>query len=79
MQMRNYISPVLVAASAGASTGAAPTSATVARSGSSVPVSLRAAGVPVYSHTEVLIGSAIMLALRLVVLVVLAVRWWRLR
>ena len=76
---RNYISPVLVAASAEASTGAAPTSAIVGRSGSPVPESLRAVGVPVYSHTEVLTGSAIMLALCVVVLVALAVRWWRLR
>jgi hypothetical protein len=76
---RNYISPVLVAASAGESTGAAPTSAIVGRSGSAVPESPRAAGVPVYSHTEVLTGSAITLALCVVVLVALAVRWWRLR
>jgi hypothetical protein len=76
---RNYMSPVLVAACAGPSTGAAPTSATVGRSGSAVPESPRAVGVPVYSHTEVLTGSAIMLALCLVVLVALAVQWWRLR
>jgi hypothetical protein len=72
---RNCISPVLVAASVGASTGAAPTSAIVGRSGSAVPESLRTVGVPVYSHTEVLTGSAIMLALCLVVLVALAVGW----
>jgi hypothetical protein len=71
------MSPGLVAASGGASTGAAPTSAIVGRSGSAVPESLRAVGVPVYSHTEVLIGSAIMLALCLVLLVALAVGWWR--
>lgn len=71
------MSPGLVAASGGASTGAAPPSAIVGRSGSAVPESLRAVGVPVYSHTEVLIGSAIMLALCLVVLVALAVGWWR--
>ena len=76
---RNYISPVLVAASVGESTGAAPTSAIVGRIGSAVPESLRAVGVPVYSHTEVLRGSAIMLALCLVVLVALGVGWWRLR
>jgi hypothetical protein len=75
---RNYMSPVLVAC-AGPSTGAAPTSATVGRSGSVAPESLRAVGVPVYSHTEVLTGSAIMLALCVAVLVALAVRWWRLR
>src|SRR6476620_3550900 len=51
---RNYMSPLLVAASAGASTGAASTSAIVGRSGAAVPESLRAVGVPVYSHTEVL-------------------------
>ena len=72
---RNYMSPGLVAASG----GAAPTSATVGRSGSAVPESLRAVGVPVYTHTEVLLGSAIMLALCLVVLVALVVGWWRLR
>jgi hypothetical protein len=76
---RNYMSPGLVAMSGGASPGAAPTAATVGRSGSAVPESLRAVGVPVYSHTEVLRGSAIMLALCLVVLVALAVGWWRLR
>jgi hypothetical protein len=76
---RNYISPVLVAASVGESTGAAPTSAIVGRIGSAVPESLRAVGVPVYSHTEVLTGSAIILALCVVVLVALAVGWWRLR
>ena len=32
---------------------------------------------PVYSHTAVLTGSAIMLALCLIVLVVWAVAWWR--
>jgi hypothetical protein len=71
---RNYTSPGLVAASG----AAAPTSA-ITRNGSAVPESLRAVGVPAYSHTEVLIGSAIMLALCLVVLVALAVGWWRLR
>ena len=76
---RNYISPVSVAASVGASTGGPPTSAIVGRGGSAVPQSLRAVGIPVYSHTEVLTGSAIMLALCVVVLVALAVRWWRLR
>jgi hypothetical protein len=75
---RTYISPV-VAAAAEASTGAAPRSAIVPRSGSAVPVSLGAVGVPVYSHTEVLIGSAIVLTLCLVVLVTLAVGWWRMR
>jgi hypothetical protein len=74
---RNYMSPGLVAASGGASTGVAPTSAIVGRSGSAVPESLRAVGVPVYGHAEVLIGSAIMLALCLVVLVALAVGWCR--
>jgi membrane protein DedA with SNARE-associated domain len=34
---------------------------------------------PSYSHTEVLIGSAILLALCLIVLVVMAVAWWRRR
>jgi hypothetical protein len=72
---RNYTSPGLVAASG----AAAPTSAIVARNGSAVPESLRAVGVPAYNHTEALIGSAIMLALCLVVLVALAVGWWRLR
>jgi hypothetical protein len=76
---RNYLSPGLVAVSAGESSGAAPTWAIVGRSGSAVPESLRAAGVPVYSHTEVFRGSAIILALCVVVLVALAVRWWRLR
>jgi hypothetical protein len=76
---RNYMSPGLVAASGGPSTGAAPTSAIVRPSGSAVPDSLRAVGVPVYSHTEVLIGSAIMLALCLIVLVAWAVVWWRRR
>jgi hypothetical protein len=42
-----------------------------------VPESLGAVGVPAYSHSEVLIGSAIMLALFLVVLIALAVAWWR--
>jgi hypothetical protein len=72
---RNHTSPGLVAASG----GAAPTSAIVGWNGSAVPESLRAVGVPAYSHTEALRGSAIMLALCLVVLVALAVGWWRLR
>jgi hypothetical protein len=71
---RNYTSPGLVAMSG----AAAPTSAIVGRSRSAVPESLRAVGVPAYSHTEALIGSAIILALCLVVLVALAVGWWRL-
>ena len=43
----------------------------IGRSGSAGPESLRAVGVPVYSHAEVLIGSTIMLALFLVVLIAL--------
>jgi hypothetical protein len=70
---------LLVAAAAGVSTGAAPPSAIVGGSGSVAPASPRAAGVPVYSHTEVLIGSAIVLALCLIVLATLAVGWWRAR
>ena len=54
-----------------------PGSPIVGRGGSAVPESLGAVGVPVYSHSEVLIGSAIMLALFLVVLIALAVAWWR--
>ena len=43
----------------------------IERGGGAVPESLRAVGVPVYSHSEVLIGSSIMLALFLVVLIAL--------
>jgi hypothetical protein len=76
---RNYIAPLLVAAAAAASTGAAPPSAIVGRSGSAVPAPPRAVGVPVYSHSEVLIGSAIMLAVCLIVLAALMVGWRRIR
>jgi hypothetical protein len=76
---RNYIPPLLVAAAAAASTGAAPLSAIVGRSGSAVPAPPRAVGVPVYSHSEVLIGSAIMLAVCLIVLAALMVGWRRIR
>ena len=55
---RNHIQPLLAAPAAEASTGATPTSAIVGRSGSAVPVSPRAVGLPVYSRTEVVIGSA---------------------
>ena len=41
--------------------------------------SVPAEDVPFYSRTEVLIGSAVMLALCLIVLVVLAVARWRRR
>jgi hypothetical protein len=74
---RNYISLLLVAAAAGVSTGAAPTSSIVGRSGSAVPASSRVAGLPGYTHTEALIGSAIMVALFLIVLTALAVGWSR--
>ena len=74
---RTYISPLMVKP-AEASTGAAPRSAIVARSGSALSVSLPA-GVPVYSHSEALIGSAIVLSVCLVVLVALLLGWWRKR
>jgi hypothetical protein len=74
---RNYIPLLLAAAGAGASTGAAPTSSIVGRSGSAVPAAPRVAGLPIYTHTEGLIGSAILVALFLVVLTALAVGWWR--
>ena len=41
--------------------------------------SVPADDVPFYSRTEVLIGSAIMLALCLIVLVAVAIAWWRRR
>ena len=44
---------------------------------SAVLASVPAEHLPFYSHTEVLIGSAIMLALCLIVLVVIAVGRWR--
>ena len=46
---------------------------------SAVLAFLPAEDVPFYSRTEVLIGSAIMLALCLIVLVAVAVAWWRRR
>jgi hypothetical protein len=76
---RNYIPPMLVAAAAAASTGAAPPSAIVGRSGSAMPAPPRAVGIPVYTHSEVLIGSAIMLTLCLIVLAALIVGWRRIR
>jgi hypothetical protein len=48
-------------------------------SGSAAPASVRAAHLPVYSHTAVLTGSAIVPALCLIVLIVTAVAWWRRR
>jgi membrane protein DedA with SNARE-associated domain len=53
--------------------------AIVGWSRSAVLASVRAEDVPFYSRTEVLIGSAIMLALCLIVLVAWAVAWWRRR
>ena len=46
---------------------------------SAVLASVLAEHLPFYSHTEVLIGSAIMLALCLMVLVAMAVARWRRR
>jgi hypothetical protein len=37
------------------------------------------ASLPVYSHTEAVTGSVIMLALYVTVLAVMAVGWWRQR
>jgi membrane protein DedA with SNARE-associated domain len=53
--------------------------AIVGWSRSAVLAFVSAKDVPFYSRTEVLIGSAIMLALCLVVLVAWAVVWWRRR
>jgi hypothetical protein len=41
--------------------------------------SVRAVHLPYYSHAAALTGSTIMVALCLIVLVVLAVGWWRRR
>jgi len=46
---------------------------------SAVLATVLADDVPFYSRTEVLIGSAIMLALCLIVLIAVAVAWWRRR
>jgi hypothetical protein len=46
---------------------------------SAVLTTVLADDVPFYSRTEVLIGSAIMLALCLIVLIAVAVAWWRRR
>ena len=53
--------------------------ASVWMGGSAVLATVPADDVPFYSRTEVLIGSAIMLALCLIVLVAVAVTWWRRR
>ena len=49
------------------------------RSRSAVLAFVPAKDMPFYSRTEVLIGSAIMLALCLIVLIAVAVAWWRRR